>query len=186
MLQIGDKVKFLDEVGEGIIVAFTDKNTAVVELQSGLQINYSISQLVPSKEILKPVNKNDKPQKKEIIRGVKRIIIEKESNEEIKKSKKHQRKNTSKKEVDLHIEALIHNHKHLSNAQILEIQRQHFIKHLEEAILNNLSGIIFIHGVGNGVLKAEIRKILDSYPCVEYCDASYSKYGFGATEVTIR
>ena len=46
--------------------------------------------------------------------------------------------------------------------------------------------IVFIHGKGEGVLRAEIEKQLKSrYRHCEYQDASFQQYGFGATQVTI-
>ena len=46
-LRIGDKVRFLNETGEGVVTRFIDKNTAYVELPDGFEIPYSVKQLVP-------------------------------------------------------------------------------------------------------------------------------------------
>ncbi len=92
----------------------------------------------------------------------------------------------NEKEVDLHIGELIDSVKGWSNAQIIQFQLKHFQKELDQAITNNFSKIVFIHGVGNGRLKQEILAILKNYPELEVRDASYKKYGFGATEVVIR
>ncbi|MFA6923824.1 MAG: DUF2027 domain-containing protein [Bacteroidales bacterium] len=90
-------------------------------------------------------------------------------------------------EVDLHIEELIDKISGLSNGEMLTIQINYFRKTLETALANNFSKIIFIHGVGDGVLKSEIRKILDeSYPKCNFYDAPMAKYGMGATEVELR
>lgn len=89
-------------------------------------------------------------------------------------------------EVDLHIESIVEDHSKLSNAQILEKQTQLFIKCLESAMQERVQKVIFIHGVGNGVLKNEIQTILKQYPNVHYFDASMQKYGCGATEVLIK
>jgi hypothetical protein len=90
------------------------------------------------------------------------------------------------KEVDLHIEELVDSHKGWGNAQIIQFQLRHFQKELDNAISNNFHKIIFIHGVGNGRLKQELIAILKNYPELAYQDASYKKYGFGATEVILR
>jgi len=89
-------------------------------------------------------------------------------------------------EVDLHIESIVDDHSKLNNVQILEKQKQLFIKCLEGAIEEKLQKIIFIHGVGNGILKQEIHAILKQYPNIHYFDASMQKYGCGATEVLIK
>jgi dsDNA-specific endonuclease/ATPase MutS2 len=45
---------------------------------------------------------------------------------------------------------------------------------------------VVIHGVGEGVLRHEIRKVLDIYhPNFEFQDASYEEFGYGATEIRI-
>ncbi len=46
-LRIGDKVRFLNEVGEGIISRIKDKNTVFVEMQDGFEIPFGVNQLVP-------------------------------------------------------------------------------------------------------------------------------------------
>src|SRR4051812_28788764 len=46
-LRIGDKVRFLNEVGEGIVSRMKDKNTVFVEMQDGFEIPFPINQLVP-------------------------------------------------------------------------------------------------------------------------------------------
>lgn len=46
-LRIGDKVRFLNEVGEGTIVSFKDKETVFVEMADGFEIPYLIRHLVP-------------------------------------------------------------------------------------------------------------------------------------------
>lgn len=88
-------------------------------------------------------------------------------------------------EVDLHIEELLENYGNMSNGEIIQVQLRHFQNTLDEAILNNMTRIIFIHGVGTGRLKNEIHTILKSLDGIRFCDASYQRYGYGATEVTI-
>ena len=46
-LRIGDKVRFLNETGEGVVTRFGDKNTAYIEMPDGFEIPYAIKQLVP-------------------------------------------------------------------------------------------------------------------------------------------
>jgi hypothetical protein len=90
-------------------------------------------------------------------------------------------------EVDLHIENLVENPGSLTPSEILNIQMARFTTALEGAILARQKRIIFIHGVGNGRLKYEIRKTLDEkYSHLRYQDASYQEYGFGATMVILR
>ena len=91
-------------------------------------------------------------------------------------------------EVDLHIDKIIENYSDLTPSQILNIQIEHFRKKLEECILdNNVKKVVFIHGVGNGTLKLEIRRILNKeYSHYDYQDASFAEYGYGATMVILK
>lgn len=86
-------------------------------------------------------------------------------------------------EVDLHIEALYPTCNSLDDHSKFEIQIDFFRKCLNDAIINHVQKVIFIHGVGSGVLKNEIIKELKKYKGLHYFDASMAKYGVGATEV---
>jgi hypothetical protein len=86
-------------------------------------------------------------------------------------------------EVDLHIGELIDTFSNLDNNDMLNIQMEYFHKCMHEAGREKLSKIIFIHGVGNGRLKGEIHKALSILDGVTFHDASYSRYGLGATQV---
>ena len=92
-------------------------------------------------------------------------------------------KNTA--EVDLHIEELVEDYASLDKEQMLNIQMQYAIRCLNEAIIENVNTIIFIHGVGQGVLKNELCRELDKYKGLHYFDAPMAKYGVGATQVYI-
>lgn len=89
-------------------------------------------------------------------------------------------------EVDLHIDELIDSTAGLSNTEILNIQTDKFHQVMAENQKNRGRKLVFIHGVGNGVLKTEIRKLLDRrYKKHTYQDASFKEYGYGATMVII-
>ncbi|MCQ2607397.1 MAG: DUF2027 domain-containing protein [Bacteroidales bacterium] len=91
------------------------------------------------------------------------------------------------REIDLHIQELVDDPSHLEPAQMLELQMRTFELELGKAVTDRLEKIVFIHGVGNGILKAKIRGTLDrEYPQYFYQDASYQKYKFGATLVYLR
>jgi dsDNA-specific endonuclease/ATPase MutS2 len=91
-------------------------------------------------------------------------------------------------EIDLHIEELVDNHQNLSNGEIIQLQIARFETALEGGIRSNSTKkMIFIHGLGNGKLKFEVKKILDTkYSKLKYQDASFKEYGYGATLVYIR
>lgn len=89
-------------------------------------------------------------------------------------------------EVDLHIEALTDHPERLSDIEKHELQKRFFRTCLNHALLNGFKKVVFIHGVGRGVLKTEIHNELDMYDNVQYVDAPMSLYGAGATEVYIK
>lgn len=88
--------------------------------------------------------------------------------------------------VDLHIEALSEHPERLTDVEKHELQKRYFRTCLNHAIMNKVKKVVFIHGVGRGVLKTEIQRELDQYDNVQYVDAPMSLYGSGATEVFIK
>jgi dsDNA-specific endonuclease/ATPase MutS2 len=89
-------------------------------------------------------------------------------------------------EVDLHIEKLVPNKRGMSNYDILTLQSETAKRQIEFAIKNRMPKVVLIHGVGEGVLKAELDFLLGRYEGITFRDADYQKYGLGATEVYIK
>lgn len=115
-----------------------------------------------------------------------KFIIQKKRKDLKIQSPKTQNK-TDIEEVDLHIEHLTDDFIAMSAGDILDMQMGRFTIALDGALRSNINRIVFIHGVGNGKLKYEIRKTLDSkYPHLKYQDASFKEYGYGATMVMIK
>ncbi len=89
-------------------------------------------------------------------------------------------------EVDLHIDSLLPDTRGLDNKDMLEVQMKHVRTTMEQNCHTQGLRIVFIHGVGAGVLKGELRRFLErKYPKCSFQDASFREYGFGATMVTI-
>jgi len=89
-------------------------------------------------------------------------------------------------EIDLHIEELLAKPKYMNDGQKLHFQLDHARHCLEEVINIKMKRIIFIHGVGSGVLRDELRKWLKTMSYLQIIDAKYQRYGIGATEVKIK
>jgi hypothetical protein len=93
----------------------------------------------------------------------------------------------SRYEIDLHIEKLVENSEHLSSSGKLQVQLREFEKSLDLAMITHQRSVVFIHGVGKGILKTEIHKILSSKQQKKKIRAftnNYDiRYGYGATEV---
>lgn len=88
-------------------------------------------------------------------------------------------------EVDLHISALRDFYASLSPHEILTIQLGYFDRMLESALAFNYQNVVFIHGIGNGVLKQSIIERLSQYNDIELRSASFAKYGNGAVELIL-
>lgn len=89
--------------------------------------------------------------------------------------------------VDLHIETLTPDAWAMTNSEIMSLQMSTFERKFEAAIANGMDEIIFIHGVGNGILRDAIHKRLSGNKNVQYFeDAQKEKFGYGATKVKIK
>lgn len=102
--------------------------------------------------------------------------------------KKHQKKGSDDPlVVDLHINELVDSTRGLSSADMLNLQVDKFYKVMDENLRNHGRKIVFIHGKGDGVLRAAILKELNyRYKGHDVQDASFQEYGYGATQVKIR
>jgi len=86
--------------------------------------------------------------------------------------------------IDLHIDKITHDYKHLSNFEIVTLQLKEFEKWYELAVAHHLPSMIVIHGLGKGKLKEEIHEVLKTKPYVKNFVNQYdSRFGYGATEV---
>lgn len=177
MFNKGDKVTVLDDAIDGIVLS-VKANKVTIETTDGFDLTFD------AKELIK-VGTNDL--NFNIGSNLSQIIKEKEIPKPrsfIKEKKpKHE---AGVPEFDLHIEKLVKSFKGMNNYDILSIQTETAQRHIEFAIKNRIPKIVFIHGVGEGVLKSELDFLLGRYDNVAFQDANYQKYGLGATEVYIK
>ncbi|MEK9619939.1 MAG: Smr/MutS family protein [Flavobacteriales bacterium] len=184
--KIGDKVRFLNSDGHGIITKILDLERVELENNYGFLEKYKISELVPERK-----QEDYQTENLAFDQEIKsKLNSEKTNNKnfDLKRKFRHLESYGSKERVvlDLHIENLIDSHNGMSNSAILKIQMSHFKSFLNKSIDKKQRKIVVIHGVGEGVLRHEIRKELDIYhPYFEYYDASYDDFGYGATEIRL-
>ena len=179
MFSNGDKVSVLDEAVDGIVLS-VQNNEVTIETTDRFVLNYNF------KEVIKIGNSDTL--KTEIGRFNSNKILEEKS---IPKPRSFKKKKKSKGEIpppefDLHIEKLVPNFRGMSNYDILTLQSDTAKRHLEFAIRNRIPKIVFIHGVGEGILKSELDFLLGRYDNISFQDGNYQKYGVGATEVYIK
>jgi hypothetical protein len=176
MFNNGDKVSVLDEAVDGIVLAVKD-NTITIETVDGFVMNFTAKELIKIGEStnlmdgIKGVNFNEIKKEKEIPKP--RSFVK-------EKKDKHEQ---PAPEFDLHIEKLVPNKRGMSNYDILTLQAETAQRHIEFAIRNRIPKIVFIHGVGEGILKSELDFLLGRYDNIVFQEANYQKYGQGATEV---
>lgn len=176
MFTKGDQVAVLDDDLKGVVVGIKDKQITI-ETSEGFILNFQTSELIklnPSKNLLNTLNQMDV------------LAIRKEK--EIPKPRSFVKEKKDKREIpapefDLHIEKLVPNKRGMSNYDILTLQTDTAKRHIEFAIKNRIPKIVFIHGVGEGILKAELNFLLGRYENIIFQDGNYQKYGLGATEV---
>ncbi len=129
----------------------------------------------------------DNPLKAELEKLTEKDFQQITAAKEPRKTVTHRLPDIELKEVDLHIAQLIDDLRGLTNADMLKIQMETFRKEMEEAIKTGVRKIVFIHGVGDGVLKNELRRELQrKYGKYHFQDASFREYGFGATMVILK
>jgi Smr domain len=191
--RIKDRVRFLNEPGEGVVTGFPSPGMIMVRDKTGFEYPHPVSELVPVSSRMEEEMKYDRV-RPEISDLVERNIdarLAKAAQDEFKVLYNNKNATTDRRkgelmEVDLHIHELVDSHQGLTNYEIVQIQLEHFERTLRNAEEKKIPRVIFIHGVGQGVLRAEIRKMLESYyPNATFMDAPYNIYGYGATEVRL-
>lgn len=173
----GDKVLILDDSITGIVSAIKG-NDIIVLTQDDFEMKFDISELV--------LVNNALPKRDFIPENMSEVLSEKVDKKLAKGVKvKPKDRNLPAMEVDLHIHQLVPKSKGMNNYDILTIQIDTAKRQLDFAIKKRIQRIVFIHGIGEGVLRAELEYLFRQYGNLQYNDADYQKYGKGATEVYI-
>ncbi|MFT4800601.1 MAG: dsDNA-specific endonuclease/ATPase MutS2 [Flavobacteriaceae bacterium] len=175
-MKIGDKVSVLDEDITGEIKAVLRNDITIID-SDGFEYQYFKKELVLESNDFS--NLNISPQ------NISEIISEKEQKKNKNTPKvKSKDRNLPPMEVDLHIQQLVSKTRGLDNFEMMNIQLDTARYKITFAISKKIQRIVFIHGVGEGVLKYELHRLLKEYEGqLKFYDADYQKYGIGATEV---
>nr|WP_231374004.1 Smr/MutS family protein [Aureivirga marina] len=177
----GDIVAVIEDAFRGVVKQVKGEKVTIVT-EDDFEIVYNINDLVKIKEDQKELAKYRDIKNKHLAQKSDDYVNKKELSKNKLKLPNKDRAPKHVMEVDLHIEKLIKKHKGLSNFEILSIQLETAREKIEFAIDKKISTIVFIHGIGEGVLKEELKYLFGRYH-VDVKDASYQKYGLGATEV---
>ncbi|MEM6517355.1 MAG: Smr/MutS family protein [Bacteroidota bacterium] len=174
--KIGDRVSAIDDDINGVITKI-DSNSVTVETADGFEMDFSLTEIIKNETLGNSIFQNA---------SVEDVIQQKEHSKKPKSTRvKPKERNQPMMEVDLHIHQITTSHKGMTNHEMLNLQLDTARHKLEYAIKNRILKIVFIHGVGEGVLKMELEYLLGRYENIKFYDADYQKYGLGATEVYV-
>lgn len=173
---VNDKVELIDESVKGRIVSING-NHIVILTEEGFEME------VLGNEIMK----TGAPAALQVTDAeIAEALKEKEAPSEEKRHKANSgMQNISPMEIDLHIHHLVGSTRGMTNYEMLTLQLEEARNALAAAMEKRIQKVIFIHGVGAGVLKTELEGLFKGYKNLTYYDADFKTYGFGATEVYI-
>lgn len=175
-MKLGDRVQVLDDDLEGVIMHIAGDEITIED-------NYGFLSKFRESEIILSIPNT---MKKALSVVPDSIISEKEvtkKNNSIRIPPK--KRNAPTFEVDLHIHKLVDRDRGMTNYDILTVQLDTAKRQLDFALKKRMSKMVFIHGVGEGVLREELYTMLRRYDNIKFYDADFKKYGVGATEVYI-
>ena len=188
--QTGQRVKFLNDVGSATVVR-VEGSTVVVEDEDGFERSVSAAELMAA---IDP--EVEARQYGDTIPDVAQLLAQEVGEKRMRELQKDfevryqhaQATNMARRdahmEVDLHIHELVDDQRGLPDRAKLAIQMDHFDRMMDIAKREKLRRIVFIHGVGQGVLRHQIRTTLEQHhPDCSYREGDPRKYGSGATEV---
>ncbi|PKR81696.1 hypothetical protein CW751_03995 [Brumimicrobium salinarum] len=171
--KIGEKVSFLNEVGGGTVKAYKNQQIVIVE-DEGFDREFIETDLAK-------------------IHGDQSNILQEDFDiQDIAEETANHQKNLGEVfedrnfwEIDLHTHAFMDTERGYSNGELLNRQMLEFKRFFRKACDKNIRKLIVIHGVGQGVLKSEVRYFLNNQENVDYYDADFKDYGKGATTIEI-
>ena len=165
--KLGDKILFKTDNQKGEIIKINSIYKLTVMTEDGFEVMTSVKDLV----------KIELNTDKEIAYG----------NDIFLKDFKCKSRNYFKRDIstnvikiDLHIESLTKNFQYLDNFEIVQIQLNECQLRIEKVLNSNYQKLIIVHGIGNGILKSEVHKLLSNYNLRFYLTKDA-----GATEVML-
>lgn len=178
-IKVGDTVETIDDAISGKVIRI-ENETIFLESEDGFEFEFSANELIKlnTEETINMASFSN--------RSISEITQEKEGSKKRKSpTVKPKERNRPMFVVDLHIHQLTNSTRGLTNFDMLNKQLDTARGQLEFAIRQRMQNMVFIHGVGEGVLKLELHTLLSRYNNVTFYDADYKTYGLGATEVKI-
>ncbi|MBI2281274.1 MAG: Smr/MutS family protein [Bacteroidetes bacterium] len=181
---VGNKVKFVNENLDGVVKSILKDNLLLIAASDGFEHKVRVNEVVVIHEDNSITYNMDKQSIKDKIKTPSSGKMSSDILTRYTSNTKFQFEKVI--EIDLHLEELVEFPMKLDDRLRLYTQMQHVKKCLEAAVNQRYRKLIFIHGVGEGVLKSELRNYLAQFENISVKDADYREYGSGATEVIIK
>lgn len=177
-IKLGDTVETIDDAIIGKVKRISEHGVTILT-EDGFEFEFSPSELM--------VHSSQNTLERSVYdTDLEAVIQEKETKKrKVTPAVKPKERHTPKFEVDLHIHHLTDSTRGMTNFDMLNLQLDTARRQLEFAIRKRIPKMVFIHGVGEGVLRQELETLLGRYNNVQFYDADYKTYGLGATEVRI-
>ena len=156
--KVGDKVEAIDDVVQGVVVKI-NAGQITVESNDGFLLQYTAA------ELLKVTGTN-------AIKVSNFEVAKIKAGKEIPRNKQNKKSRPKERyapqmEVDLHIDKLTPSTKGMTNFEMLNLQLDTAKRQLDFALRKRIQKVVFIHGVGEGILKEELY-----YLCLLYTSPS--------------
>lgn len=184
----GDTVSFLNDVGGGLVLAFVGKDRVKVRTHDGFELVYPAKELVVNEgDPSRAVSDHQARLRASNDRLAERVERRKSQGASMQNGGKvhAMAEDPQVMEIDLHLDKLVEDEGRLSDGEKLRFQLDFFERRLNTAIRERKKRVIVIHGVGEGVLREEVRKMLQFYTGLRFDDADPRQYGHGATAIEI-
>ena len=147
--KVGDHVFFKKEKENGTVVKLHSINRIVVEILDGMQFTVSPKELI----LIDSATNN--------VSAYGDFFYNKDKLK--RKEKKLKRNDIKGVKIDLHIESINSKQSSFFKGDILQFQITTLREKLNIALKMNISKITIIHGIGSGILKSKVHKVLDEY-----------------------
>lgn len=176
--KLGERVVFLHEKGEGVVLKYiTDTTVLVEDKETGFE----------RKMLLKDIGKiyGEIPESAVSSSHEHKAADQNQKKKTIDSTPSYITKDNERWEIDLHTHQLLDVETGKTSHQLLQYQFAVFTKCFREARERRVRKLIIIHGVGKGRLRHEIRFFLEGQTGLIYYDADFREYGKGATTVEL-
>lgn len=168
----GDRVSFINENWKGVVTAVLPSGEITVKDESGFEISCRENEIVFLSDAASFGN-------------IENFRINQKHEKKVSPFSKEKKNTNEIWEVDLHYEELEEKEFLSGNHEKLSLQLKHFRKIMDIALQQGIKKVVFIHGVGKGILKQEIIREMKNYEGLKFYNAPQKQYGFGAIVVEL-